>query len=470
MDYVEAVESILSIAFEIYQLVENVKANKKRCRRVCERVKAVEQLVTSTKERKKIQVSKDVDRALEELTGILTAAKTLIEKYTSTNWAKRIVKVGSYAEDFNIVNERIREGYELLLLALNLEHGNKLHEVYAKVCSQKDDEDAAREDDAELKDLLLENMREQQEKLDALKLDVEKLITMLDKPAVTESNRMIKQRELEYEADKEPFMITSTSEVYKGTFCGFTVAIKRYKDPMTSSPEAIRRTFKREVETLKQFESPNILRMYGICVQGEDGPRPQLLVITEYCEMGSLREVLDSDAELLWPRKARMCLDAAQGLFRLHHTEVKSKVHGCITSSKFLVAEGYRVKLGGFELAKTETSLRRSKIEDSRPVCYASPQKLDDASYEYTLECEIYSFGIVLWEIATRKKPFDGLKVSQIQQIVCKDRSGEELPDDCPGPLQKLINDCRQYDSFRRPSSGEVVDKLRILVAELDKK
>lgn len=47
------------------------------------------------------------------------------------------------------------------------------------------------------------------------------------------------------------------------------------------------------------------------------------------------------------------------------------------------------LQLGGFELAKTETSLRRSKIEESRSS-YESPQKLNDINYEYTKECEIY--------------------------------------------------------------------------------
>lgn len=93
---------------------------------------------------------------------------------------------------------------------------------------------------------------------------------------------------------------------------------------------------------MKLFESPNILRMFGICVEdGESkahiihqdktntevtwslpaGPSPQFLIITEYCERGSLRQVLDSD-ELSWTTKTQMCLDAAQGLYRSGRSEV----------------------------------------------------------------------------------------------------------------------------------------------------
>ncbi|KAK7891080.1 hypothetical protein WMY93_023043 [Mugilogobius chulae] len=208
--------------------------------------------------------------------------------------------------------------------------------------------------------------------------------------------------------------------------------------------------------------------MFGICVKNQEGPNPEYLIIMEYCEKGSLREVLDSDCNLSWVRKARMCLDAAQGLYRLHQTEVKSKVHGCINSSKFLVAEGYRVKLGGFELARTETSLKKGRNDrEIRSLCYTPPQMLNSIDYLYSKECEVYSFGIVMWEIATRLHPFEDpvTKVKwtnkEILQRVGKEKYIEPLPEDCPKALGDLINACRAYESFHRPSAGVLVDKLR---------
>ena len=103
----------------------------------------------------------------------------------------------------------------------------------------------------------------------------------------------------------------------------------------------------------------------------------------------------------------------------------------------------------------------------------------------------VSSLGIVLWEIATRKKPFDGvywinadgafqslhnelyqssfqfslfiITISPVtdcstdQEIckrVCEDKLGEPLPEDCPKQLRELINACRSYDSFHRPTAG----------------
>lgn len=472
MDFIDP---ILSIASAIYTLVENVKANKKRCRRVAERVKALEMLVIFAKERKALK-SKEVEIALRELSYTLTSARDLIEKYTQASWVKRILKSGSHMDGFATVNERLNDAFQVLSGTLQVEHSNNLYQVFEMSTRQKQDKEDGEEDEKELKSLLVEYMQKHEEEMEALRRDVTKILEKLNKPSATDvTTRMIKPEELKYDDARKPFMVTSNSEVYKGEYHGFTVAIKRFIDQADTSLSEIRSVFNKEVETMRHFESPNILRMFGICVRNEKGPNPEYLIIMEYCEKGCLRELLDSNCELSWIRKARMCLDAAQGLYRLHQTEIKSKVHGCINSNKFLVDEGYRVKLGGFELAKTETSLKKGRSDkEIRSLCYSSPQLLNSIEHPYSKECEVYSLGIVMWEIATRRHPFEDpvTKVKwtnkEILQKVGKDKEVEPLPKDCPKDLGKMIDACRAFDGFHRPSAGVLVDKLRSVVAQLE--
>ncbi|XP_073328416.1 mixed lineage kinase domain-like protein [Pagrus major] len=466
------VEPILSIASRIYTLVENVKASRERCRRVSERVGALERLVRSIKQRGQAQTSDNVEQALEELHITLTSAEEFIMKFAKANRVERILKSSSHGDEFNSVNERLNDAFQVLSGALQVEQGDTLFKVFELTTRKGEDEVDGKEDDKELKRLLIEHMERQQR--EELKIDVQKLLKIMDKPSVTdEVIREIKPNELKYEHPKEPFMTTSTSEVYRGEYHGFQVAIKRYTDLVNASLREVQYVFQKEVHTMKRFESPNILRMFGICVQ-EEGPSPQFLIIMEYCEKGSLRQVLDSErGKLSWTRKARMCLDAAKGLYRLHQTEEKSKVHGCINSFKFLVTEGYTVKLGGLELAETETSLKKStkksaKDQEIRSLCYSSPEALESINHVYNKECEMYSFGIVLWEIATCKRPFEGCANEDIYERVCKEKYQEPLPDDCPKPLGDLINTCRAYKSFHRPSAGVLVDQLRSVVAKLE--
>ncbi|XP_037834252.1 mixed lineage kinase domain-like protein isoform X2 [Kryptolebias marmoratus] len=409
----EIVKDVLSLAYEIYSLAENVKANKKRCQRVCERVKTLEGLVNSIEQREAVQSSDQVEKALIGLSITLSSAQELIKKYISANLVKRILKSGSHGDEFNSVNDRLNDAFQSLALALQLEHGNALFKVFEQNSRLEEDEMDGKVDDAELKRMLLEYAEyvvAMQRDLEEIKTSVTKIVEMLNKPSIISVDiRLIKPEELKYE-QKSVIMETPSSKVYKGQFGGFTVAIKKYTDQVNTNPRDVKSIFDTEVDTMKRFESPNILRMFGICILDENTPKPQYLIIMEYCEKGSLRDVLSSKCELSWAKKACMCLDAAQGLYRLHLTEEKSKVHGSITSSKFLVDANYRVKLGGFELAKTETSLRKTSEKDKNitSLCYSSPQLLNNIHHVYNKECEMYSFGIVLWEIATRKKPFEG--------------------------------------------------------------
>uniref|UniRef100_A0A3B4BII1 Protein kinase domain-containing protein n=1 Tax=Periophthalmus magnuspinnatus TaxID=409849 RepID=A0A3B4BII1_9GOBI len=471
----EFIEPILSIASTIYNLVENVKANKKRCHRVAERVKSLTALLQSAQKRKAVLKSEEVEKVLRELSITLTSARHLIEKYTEASWVQRVLKSGSHNDEFTTVNERLNDAFQVLSGALQVEHSDMIYEVFKISNRQRQDEMDSRDDDAEVKKLLLSYVQMQQDKMDTMMREFEEVKTnvatmMVNKPSATnEEIRKIKPEELKYDFPQRPFMVTSTSEVYKGEYHGFTVAIKRFTDQADTSLSEINKIFNKEVQTMKHFESPNILRMFGMCIRNEQGPNPEYLIIMEYCEKGSLREVLDSDCKLSWIRKVRMCLDAAQGLYRLHQTEAKSKVHGCINSSKFLVAEGYRVKLGGFELARTETSLKKGRDDrEIRSLCYSPPQMLNNIDYLYSKECEVYSFGIVMWEIATRRHPFEAKWTNkEILQRVGKEKYMEPLPDDCPKALGELINACRAYESFHRPSAGVLVDKLRSVVTQL---
>ncbi|XP_041693032.1 mixed lineage kinase domain-like protein [Coregonus clupeaformis] len=475
----DIIDPILGIAEKLYSLCGEVKANKKRCQRLAQRIKALEELVRAVKVKGLGQKLVPVENGLYELKLTLEYAQDVVKKYSCTSYLKRILKAYDQGDDFGSLNERLNDVAQVLSLALQVDQRNKLLLVFREATRRREDEADRESDRLELQKLLqslAEDTKESvgavREKVDSTEKDVKDIKAMLEtlmKPSIFNQDiREIKPEELIYDVPKEPFIKNDNSEIFKGEYNKFPVAIKRYTYSRSTSMSQVRSIFKKEVETMKRFESPNILRMFGICVQDESGPNPNFLIVMEFCEKGSLREVLASQSNLLWDRKARMSLDAAQGLYRLHQSEEKFKVHGCINSSKFLVDTGYRVKLGGFELAKTETSLKRTKDSNRSSFCYSSPQQLENINHKYNKECEMYSFGIVLWEIATCKIPFRDCSDKEVYQRVCEDKYTEPLPEGCPKQLGELINDCRSYDSFQRPTAGVLVDKLRKVVEKLE--
>uniref|UniRef100_A0A3P8ZML1 Protein kinase domain-containing protein n=1 Tax=Esox lucius TaxID=8010 RepID=A0A3P8ZML1_ESOLU len=475
----EIIEPILGIAEKLYTLCGEVKANKKRCLRLATRIKALEEVVRAIKVNGLGKDPARLENGLRELKLTLESAQDVVKKYTSASYLKRILKAYDQGDDFESLNERLNDAAQVLSLALQVEQREKLQQVFTEVTRSTEDEADRELDRLELHKLLkslaegtktsVDSVHEKVESTQKDVKDIKAMLETLKKPSILiQDIREIKPEELTFDVPKEVMFKNDFSELYKGEYNKFTVAIKRYTHPTNTCLSQVRTIFRKEVETLKRFESPNILRMFGICVQDEYGSNPNFLIVMEFCEKGSLREVLDSQSKLPWDRKACMSLDAARGIYRLHQSEEKFKVHGCINSSKFLVAAGYRVKLGGFELAKTETSLKNTKNTKRSSLGYCSPQQLESVNYPYNKACEMYSFGIVLWEIATRKIPFKDLSHKEVYQMVCEERRNEPLPEDCPETLGELINACRSYDGFSRPTSGVLVDKLSKVVDQLE--
>lgn len=149
MDFVEP---ILSIASEIYQLVETVKANRKRCRRVCERVKALNELVRSIQKQGPEKTSDEVTTALQELSLTLELARDVVRKYTLANWVERVLKSGSHGDEFSSLNERLNDTFQVLSGALQVEQGNVLNQVFELTVRKSQDEIDGGEDDNQLKE------------------------------------------------------------------------------------------------------------------------------------------------------------------------------------------------------------------------------------------------------------------------------------------------------------------------------
>lgn len=147
----DVIDPILSLAKQIYTLVENVKANKKRCKRVSDRVRALEKLVRSFSRREPGANSPHVEQALRELRITLTSAQELIRKYTTSTWVERIKSSSRHGDEFSSLNERLNDAFQVLSGAEQQQQGNLLYKVFELSSRQREDEEDRREDDMELK-------------------------------------------------------------------------------------------------------------------------------------------------------------------------------------------------------------------------------------------------------------------------------------------------------------------------------
>ncbi|XP_074490444.1 uncharacterized protein LOC141767098 [Sebastes fasciatus] len=135
----EYVGKILTLSKSIIWMVAEAKANKKRCRRLAERVKAMEELVESIKRRGSGQISTTTNRALWQLYMTLTTAEELVRKSTKTKFLNQL----KCKSEFNSVNESLNDIFQVLSGALQVEQGSVMLRMFQDytVEEEKDDWD-----------------------------------------------------------------------------------------------------------------------------------------------------------------------------------------------------------------------------------------------------------------------------------------------------------------------------------------
>ncbi|NWX19048.1 MLKL protein, partial [Aegotheles bennettii] len=462
----DIVEMVFSVAQAIHAQFEQVKCCKHQCQRLVERIEILLEPVRILQAQSSKRLSHHEEALLKKLLLALGEAQKLVMKYSQSSWIQKFLRAHSAGEEFVWVNDSLGDIAQGLSLLLQAEQKQNFLEAFqAKICRRQDAEDLR--DDKAFLDQVIASTEEPKDVAGEIYIDRQCMESKVDWMQ-SELNKIVRLKKVnvgkreditEISRDQLTFyrhlQDTESYDLYEGEYLKYPVAIKTFKRPLTTDPAKVRDIFEKEVQTLKKFESPNILRMYGICIEEKDGS-PCFSIVMEYCKHGTLRDVLTKQQHLSWEVRIRMALGAARGLYRLHQTEEKSRLHGCICSSKFLVAGDYCVKLSGFELGETESSIKRKAKKNWQQVsmlAYVAPENLKDISYTYQRPCEIYSFGIVLWEIATSKIPFEGCTPQEIMEKICNHHYCDPVGEGCPADLRKVIDQCRAFDPSQRPSA-----------------
>eukprot|EP00005_Dracoamoeba_jomungandri_P010355 CAMPEP_0174275250 /NCGR_PEP_ID=MMETSP0439-20130205/59722_1 /TAXON_ID=0 /ORGANISM="Stereomyxa ramosa, Strain Chinc5" /LENGTH=905 /DNA_ID=CAMNT_0015367335 /DNA_START=912 /DNA_END=3629 /DNA_ORIENTATION=- len=167
----------------------------------------------------------------------------------------------------------------------------------------------------------------------------------------------------------------------------------------------------------KAGKHPNVLAIMGI-VHDEK----RVALVTEFCAGGSLESMLQSNKDISDVAKLRMAVGAATGLLHLHQNGI---VHRDIAARNMLLNETGRVLVSDFGLARTKGLAEENKTESTiGPVRYMAPESIVDRIYSEASDA--FSFGVLLWEIDTRKQPWRGVNVVNV--ITGVTIKGERLP------------------------------------------
>ncbi|KAK9152868.1 hypothetical protein Sjap_000348 [Stephania japonica] len=208
----------------------------------------------------------------------------------------------------------------------------------------------------------------------------------------------------------------ASGKVYKAVLSnGETVAVKKLKGGITGKEDgnsvvekgrvADDDGFEAEVRTLGKIRHKNIVKLLCCCTT-----RDSKLLIYEYMPNGSLADLLHSKKGSLldWPTRYKIAVDAAEGLSYLHHDCVPPIVHRDVKSNNILLDEEFGAKVADFGVAKAVDQVGQGAKTMSviAGSCgYIAPE------YAYSIrvneKSDIYSFGVVVLELVTGKRPID---------------------------------------------------------------
>ncbi|XP_008568505.1 PREDICTED: high affinity nerve growth factor receptor isoform X2 [Galeopterus variegatus] len=244
------------------------------------------------------------------------------------------------------------------------------------------------------------------------------------------------------------------------------VAVKALKEVS----ESARQDFQREAELLTMLQHQHIVRFFGVCTEG----RP-LLMVFEYMRHGDLNRFLRShgpDAKLLAGGE-----DVAPGPLGLGQllavaTQVAAGmvylaglhfVHRDLATRNCLVGQGLVVKIGDFGMSRDiySTDYYRVGGRTMLPIRWMPPESI--LYRKFTTESDVWSFGVVLWEIFTYgKQPW--YQLSNTEAIECITQGRElERPRACPPEVYAIMRGCWQREPQQRHSIKDVHARLQAL-------
>jgi serine/threonine protein kinase len=221
----------------------------------------------------------------------------------------------------------------------------------------------------------------------------------------------------------------------------------------------------------------NILRFYGISKlrTGLIQQMNKYLLVMEYADGGSLHTYLKENFDRLdWDNKYNLALQLANAISCIHNEDI---VHGDLHTYNILVHQN-NIKLTNFGLSRKITEDSNEEIFTNKLgiIPYMDPQslssiyKLQDECqpYELNKKSDIYSVGVILWQISSGFRPFypEGIEydIDLVKEI--KKGQREEIIEDTPIEYSKLYTACWVDNPNERPNIHEVVLSLKEIISE----
>lgn len=249
-------------------------------------------------------------------------------------------------------------------------------------------------------------------------------------------------------------------KVYEGKYGNQIVAIKVLNSGNTPEERVAREgRFAREVNMMARVKHENLVKFIGACKD------PFMVIATEILPGMSLKKYLMSIRPKLLDLRLAIgfALDIARAMDCLHANGI---IHRDLKPDNLLLTANQKtVKLVDFGLAREESVTEMMTAETGTyrwmaPELYSTVTLRQGEKKHYNNKVDIYSFGIVLWELLTNRMPFEGMSNLQAAYAAAFKQMRPTLPDDMPQDLVFIIQSCWVEDPNVRPTFSQVIRML----------
>eukprot|EP00271_Cylindrocystis_brebissonii_P000612 TRINITY_DN1072_c0_g1_i1.p1 TRINITY_DN1072_c0_g1~~TRINITY_DN1072_c0_g1_i1.p1 ORF type:complete len:618 (-),score=150.57 TRINITY_DN1072_c0_g1_i1:368-2221(-) len=248
----------------------------------------------------------------------------------------------------------------------------------------------------------------------------------------------------------------SFGDLFRGTYCGQDVAIKILKPERLS--DTLQQEFAQEVYIMRKVRHKNVVQFIGACTKP-----PNLSIVTEFMSGGSVYDWLHKQkAATRLPMLLKIAVDVARGMDFLHKNNI---IHRDLKAANLLMNENEVVKVADFGVARVQAHGGVMTAETGT-YRWMAPEVIEHRPYNH--KADVFSFGIVLWELLTGKLPYADLTPLQAAVNVVQKNLRPAIPRGTHPAVADMMERCWRTEVNDRPEFAELVVQLQEILKEVE--